>query len=169
MSVSSITATSISLSWSVSSGRVASWEVVWRPTDRGTESTSGPLSGTTYTILQLDPSTIYTLTLSATNVAGTTDSTPILVSTGKYIVLLQRATVVLFLHVLVPTVSEILQAENIDTTCSESESESGATIGGVVGAVLIIAAATIVLNVVIALLLRRRRGNYSTSAKRRHV
>ncbi|CAI8037919.1 Receptor-type tyrosine-protein phosphatase F, partial [Geodia barretti] len=78
VSVSSITATSISLSWSVSSGRVASWEVVWRPTGRGTESTSGPLSGTTYTILQLDPSTIYTLTVSATNVAGTTDSTPIL-------------------------------------------------------------------------------------------
>ncbi|CAI8045573.1 Receptor-type tyrosine-protein phosphatase delta, partial [Geodia barretti] len=78
VSVSSITATSISLSWSVSSGRVASWEVVWRPTDRGTESTSGPLSGTTYTIHHLDPSTIYTLTVSATNVAGTTDSTPIL-------------------------------------------------------------------------------------------
>ncbi|CAI7996888.1 hypothetical protein GBAR_LOCUS1984, partial [Geodia barretti] len=70
VSVSSITATSISLSWSVSSGRVASWEVVWRPTDRGTESTSGPLSGTTYTIHYLDPSTIYTLTVSATNVAG---------------------------------------------------------------------------------------------------
>ena len=82
VSVSSITATSISLSWIVSSGRVASWEVVWRPTDRGTENTSGPLSGTTYTILQLDPSTIYTFTVSATNVAGTTDSTPILFSTG---------------------------------------------------------------------------------------
>ena len=82
MSVSSITATSVSLSWSVSSGRVASWEVVWRPTDIRTESTSGPLPGTTYTIHQLDPSTIYTLTVSATNVAGTTDSTPILLSTG---------------------------------------------------------------------------------------
>ncbi|CAI7995278.1 hypothetical protein GBAR_LOCUS1664 [Geodia barretti] len=58
VSVSSIAATYISLSWSVSSGMVASWEVVWRPTDRGTESTSGPLSGTTYTIHQLDPSTI---------------------------------------------------------------------------------------------------------------
>ncbi|CAI8037924.1 Receptor-type tyrosine-protein phosphatase F [Geodia barretti] len=138
VSVSSITATSISLSWSVSSGRVASWEVVWRPTDRGTESTSGPLSGTTYTIQQLDPSTNYTLTVSATNVAGTTDSTPILFSTASN-----------------------------QATSSSSELESGATIGGVVGAVLIIAAATLVLNVAIALLLRRQRGNYSTSAKRR--
>ncbi|CAI8019055.1 hypothetical protein GBAR_LOCUS11496, partial [Geodia barretti] len=106
VSVSSITATSISLSWSVSSGRVASWEVVWRPTDRGTESTSGPLSGTTYTIHQLDPSTIYTLTVSATNVAGTTDSTPILFSTA----------------------SDVCQAESTETKTDNT----GAIIGGVV-------------------------------------
>ena len=81
VSVSSITAASISLSWSVDSGRVASWEVVWRPTDRGTESTSGSLPGNTYTI-HLDSSTNYTVTVRATNVAGTTDSTPILFSTG---------------------------------------------------------------------------------------
>ncbi|CAI8037490.1 hypothetical protein GBAR_LOCUS20965 [Geodia barretti] len=61
---------------------VASWEMVWRPTDRGTESTSGPLSGTTYTIHQLDPSTIYTLTVTATNVAGTNTSLPIIISTA---------------------------------------------------------------------------------------
>ena len=82
VSVSSITASSISLSWSVASGRVASWEVVWRPADRGTESTSGSLPGNTYTIHHLDSSTIYTVTVRATNVAGTTDSTPILFSTG---------------------------------------------------------------------------------------
>ena len=82
VSVSSITASSISLSWSVASGRVVSWEVVWRPTDRGTESTSGSLPGNTYTIHHLDSSTIYTVTVTATNVAGTTDSTPILFSTG---------------------------------------------------------------------------------------
>ena len=82
VSVNSITASSISLSWSVASDRVASWEVVWRPTDRGTESTSGSLPGNTYTIHHLDSSTIYTVTVTATNVAGTTDSTPILFSTG---------------------------------------------------------------------------------------
>ena len=86
VSVSSITATSISLSWSVASGRVASLEVVWRPTDRGTESTSGSLPGNTYTIHHLDSSTIYTVTVRATNVAGTTDSTPILFSTDNEVV-----------------------------------------------------------------------------------
>ena len=88
VSVVSISATSISLSWSVSSGgRVDSWEVAVRqPDNRGTTKSSGPLSLTTYTISQLEPTTLYTLTVSATNVAGTTNSTPIIVSTGKSIV-----------------------------------------------------------------------------------
>ena len=83
MAVSSIAATSISLSWSVASGQVASSEVVWRETDRGTESSSGSLPGTSYTIDQLDTSTIYTITVRASNVAGTTDSNLIFVSTGS--------------------------------------------------------------------------------------
>ena len=82
VSVSSITASSISLSWSVASGSVASWEVVWRETDRGTERSSGSLTGTSYTIDQLESTTIYTVTVRATNVAGTTDSHPIFISTG---------------------------------------------------------------------------------------
>ena len=73
VSVSSITASSISLSWSVASGSVAIWEVVWRETDRGTESSSGSLTGSSYTIDQLESTTIYTVTVRATNVAGTTD------------------------------------------------------------------------------------------------
>ncbi|CAI8037862.1 Phosphatidylinositol phosphatase PTPRQ [Geodia barretti] len=131
VSVSSITATSISLSWNVSSGRVASWEVVWRPTDRGTESTSGPLSGTTYTINQLDPSTIYILTVRATNVAGTTDSTPILFR----------------------TVTEVFQPDS-----SSTETDTSTIIGGVV-AVVITTSLTVV--VIVVLLLRSRSGNYS--------
>ena len=59
----------------------------------------------------------------------------------------------------------VSQADSIDTTCLES----GATIGGVVGAVVMIAVMTVVVHVVIALVLRSRRGNYSTSAKNRHV
>ena len=82
VSVSSITTSSISLSWSVASGSVASWEVVWRETDRGTESSSGSLTGTSYTIDQLESTTIYTVTVRASNVAGTTDSQPITFSTG---------------------------------------------------------------------------------------
>ena len=84
MVVSGITATSISLSWSVASGSVARSEVVWRETDRGTESSSGSLTGTSYTIDQLESTTIYTVTVRASNVAGTTDSQLITFSTGMY-------------------------------------------------------------------------------------
>ena len=56
-----------------------------------------------------------------------------------------------------------------DNVQAQSSSESGATIGGVVGAVVIVAIMTVVVHVVIALFLRGRRGNYSTSAKNRHV
>ena len=81
--VSGITATSISLSWSVASGSVARSELVWRETDRGTESSSGSLTGTSYTINQLESTTIYTVTVRASNVAGTTDSQLITFSTGR--------------------------------------------------------------------------------------
>ena len=90
MSVSSITASSISLSWSVASGSVASWEVVWRETDRGTESSSGSLTGTSYTIDQLESTTIYTVTVRASNVAGTTDSQPITFSTGECVMCIYK-------------------------------------------------------------------------------
>ena len=82
--VSAITATSISLSWSVASGSVARSEVVWRETDRGTESSSGSLTGASYTIDQLESTTIYTVTVRASNVAGTTDSQLITFSTGTH-------------------------------------------------------------------------------------
>ena len=84
MVVSAITATSISLSWSVASGSVARSKVVWRETDRGTESSSGSLTGTSYTIDQLESITIYTLRVRASNVAGTTDSQLITFSTGTH-------------------------------------------------------------------------------------
>ena len=80
--VTAITATSISLSWSVVGGSVARSEVVWRETDRGTESSSGSLTGTSYTIDQLESTTIYTVTVRASNAAGiATDSQSIIVST----------------------------------------------------------------------------------------
>ena len=81
--MTAITATSISLSWSVVGGSVARSEVVWRETDRGTESSSGSLTGTSYTIDQLESTTIYTVTVRASNAAGiVTDSQIIMVSTG---------------------------------------------------------------------------------------
>ena len=81
MVVTAITGTSISLSWSVVGDSVAS-EVVWREPDRGTESSSGSLTGTSYTIDQLESTTIYTVTVRASNAAGiVTDSQPFVVST----------------------------------------------------------------------------------------
>ena len=84
VSVSSITTSSISLSWSVASGSVASWEVVWRETDRGTESSSGSLTGTSYTIDQLESTSAYTITVRASNAVGASSSQPITFSTGKH-------------------------------------------------------------------------------------
>ena len=83
VSVTSITAASISLCWSVPSGSVTSYEVMWRETDSGaTEMTSGSLTDTSYTIEQLDSTTIYTIIVTATNQAGDTDSLPITSKTG---------------------------------------------------------------------------------------
>ena len=77
--VTSITATSISLSWSVPSGSVVtSSEVMWREASSGTsEGTSGSLTDTSYTIDQLESNTIYTITVTVSNIVGSTDSQPI--------------------------------------------------------------------------------------------
>ena len=152
MSVSSITASSISLSWSVASGSVASWEVVWRETDRGTESSSDSLTGTSYTIEQLESTTIYTVTVRASNVAGTTDSQPITFSTGECV-----ATPASSYHscYLLMAASDVCEAESVASTDNTAE-----IIGGVVVAVafMIITALTVIAIVV----LRTFRGNSKT-------
>ena len=97
--VTAITTTSISLSWSVVGGSVARSEVVWRETDRGTEGSSGSLTGTSYTIDQLESTTIYTVTVRASNAAGfMTDSQPIIVSTGDFFLSLALELLPLFSH-----------------------------------------------------------------------
>ena len=82
--VTSITATSISLSWSVPSGSVVtSSEVMWREASSGTsEGTSGSLTDTSYTIDQLESTTI-TITITVSNTAGSTDSQPVIISTSN--------------------------------------------------------------------------------------
>ena len=142
MSVSSITASSISLSWSVASGSVASWEVVWRETDRGTESSSGSLTGTSYTIDQLESTTIYTVTVRASNVAGTTDSQPITFSTGECVMLYLQA---LFSYLIFSTAAS--ETESVDNTAG--------IIAGVV--VTIVAVAFITALTVMVLVLKSRR------------
>ena len=90
VSVDIITVTSISLSWSVPTDQmVTSSEVMWRTSSNGgsntrveSEGTSGTITATNYTIGELEASTIYNITVSVTNVVGSTDSQPIIVSTG---------------------------------------------------------------------------------------
>ena len=161
VSVSSITATSISLSWSVASGRIASWEVVWRPTDRGTESTSGSLPGNTYTIHHLDSSTIYTVTVTATNVAGTTDSTPIYFSTGNEVVFSSYFHIAKFLQLL------MLYNHTECTSCDRDNIP--AIIGGVIVANVFIVTTSLTTLGIVLLVLRSPKGNYSTSAAKQGI
>ena len=85
VSVTSITAASISLSWSVPiSSVVTSYEVMLKEAGSGaTETSSGILTDTRYTIQLLNSRTIYTISVTATNPAGSAESTPILISTGN--------------------------------------------------------------------------------------
>ena len=145
MSVSSITASSISLSWSVASGSVASWEVVWRETDRGTESSSGSLTGTSYTIDQLESTTIYTVTVRASNVAGTTDSQPITFSTGECV-----STCKFYYFCLFPTAaSDVCEAESVASKCDNT--------AGIIGGVVAVALITALTVIVVVLVLKSRR------------
>ena len=156
VSVVSISATSISLSWSVlGEERVDSWEVAVRQADnRGTTISSGPLSLTTYTISQLEPTTLYTLTVSATNVAGTTNSTPIIVSTACNKSFLCSEPSLIFFCLFIAT-----------DVCQTESSMSSVIIGGAAAAGFIIATLLTVV-VILILVLRSRSGTHS--AKTRH-
>ena len=87
VSVTSITSTSISLSWSVPSGSVVtSYEVMWRALSSGDEAnddggseTSGSITSTSYTIQELESNTVYSVTVTVTNAAGSTVSQPIII------------------------------------------------------------------------------------------
>ena len=169
MVVSAITATSISLSWSVASGSVARTDVLWRETDRGTESSSDSLTGTSYTIDQLESTTIYTVTVRASNVAGTTDSQLITFSTGMYSKFLcWFLCIPTFAIMSASDVSDACEAENNATEshdcsqCSETDN-TAAIIGGVVAVALMLAVTVIVI---VALVLRSHSGRYSISKTR---
>ena len=89
VSVTSITVTSISLSWTSAGSEVTSSEVMWRvyrgggsTTTAGDGGTSGSITSTSYTIEDLESGTIYSITVVATNVAGSTVSQPIIIVTG---------------------------------------------------------------------------------------
>ena len=81
VNVTSITSTSISLSWSVPSGSVVtSYEVMWQAlSDSGECGISGSITSTSYTIQELESNTVYSITVTVTNVAGSTVSQPIII------------------------------------------------------------------------------------------
>ena len=147
----------------MASGLVASWEVVWRETDRGTESSSGSLTGTSYTIDQLESTTIYTVTVRASNVAGTTDSQPITFSTGECVMCY---TCKLYYCCLFPTAaSDVCEAECVSSTCPESAAstytECDNTAGIIAGVVVTIVAVAFItaltVIVIVVLVLKSRR------------
>ena len=132
MSVASISATSISLSWSVPSDSVViSSQVIWQVVDSsiGAFGSSGSLTDTSYTIEGLVTTTIYNITVIVTNTAGSTESHPIIVSTGT-------------------------------EGASSTADNTAAIIGGVVVAVVLILSITTAVTIII--LVRNRRGSYST-------
>ena len=138
----------------MASGSVASWEVVWRETDRGTESSSGSLTGTSYTIDQLESTTIYTVTVKASNVAGTTDSQPITFSTGTN----SNERSVELLLLLFITASDVCQAESVASSCECDN--TAAIIGGVV-AVTVVFMVTTAVTIIVIVVFRSRKENYS--------
>ena len=71
VNVTCITATSITLSWSVPSGSVfTSYEVMWRALSSGdgVSGTSSSITSTSYTIEELESNTVYSVTVTVTNV-----------------------------------------------------------------------------------------------------
>ena len=88
--VSSTTATTISLSWSVPSGSVVdSYEVMWERDTSGEcpdeyEGSATITDGSTsYTITGLEEDSNYTITVTATNPAGSAASDPVTGMTGE--------------------------------------------------------------------------------------
>ena len=90
VTVSSKTSTTISLSWSVPSGSVVdSYEVVWERDTSGEcpdedEGSATITDGSTsYTIILLEEDSSYTITVNATNAAGSAASDPVTGMTGE--------------------------------------------------------------------------------------
>ena len=152
MSVLSIEATSISLSWSVPSDSVvASSEVVWGVAvssgggDGTGERTSGNLNGNSYTLESLESDTLYTITIMLlSDVAGSTDSQPIFVSTGIEPQCMQSSCMGIYLVVIYP----------FSVVPDVSSCQTAATIGGVMVAVAFMVAAAVTIIIIVVLVLK---------------
>ena len=85
-SIDSTTATSITVRWSVSSDSLVDrYVVTWEESNSVASVTvtiTDPFA-TTYTLMGLESEATYSITVTASNAAGSTTSTPILVSTTE--------------------------------------------------------------------------------------
>ena len=83
VSVTSVTTTSISLSWTHTGLDVKSYEVFWRLSEESirTSVIISDVATTTYTIMGLQSASSYIITVNATNAFASSSSSPIDVST----------------------------------------------------------------------------------------
>ena len=83
----STTATNISLSWTSAGSVVDSYEVVWERDTSGEcpdeDEGSVTITGGSYTITGLEEDSNYTITVNATNAAGSAASEPVTAMTGE--------------------------------------------------------------------------------------
>ena len=84
MSVDGTTGSTVSLSWQSSGSVVDSYEVMWQASTAGSAPDSTVLFGSTsYTITELEEGTDYSITVTATNAAGSAVSDTISASTPE--------------------------------------------------------------------------------------
>ena len=151
--VTAITISSISLSWSVASGTVDHWEVVWRENEKN--HTSGRISVTYYTIYELKTNTSYSITVRATNAISTTESNSIIfnVSTTYPSPL--------------PSTSPS-STTKMDAKRSNTDNAIAIGVGGV--AIFLMLMLALLMTVVAVMVLKRRcQADLSVSAQNRHV
>ena len=128
---------------------------MWREADSGaTKLTSDSLTATSYPIEQLKSATNYSITVTATNPAGSTDSLPVFISTGT-------VRVQSILHALLHTLGSDSCPEVESCDCmSAVTDDTAAIIGAVVAVVLILSVSLTVIAIVILL-----RNRHSTSVE----
>ena len=178
ISAVSNTASSISLSWSIPRDSVVdSYEVTWEElsNDGGDISTSGNITDTNYTLKKLQSTTIYNITVTVTNIFGTTHSHPIIISTGTLKITLWHYTNdwVGLLFFSGPNITDShLETTICATTCNCTISQANNTvaiiIGGTLVAVVFILITALTVIMMIAILALRCCGeNHSTGTKQK--
>ena len=150
-----ITTSSISLTWSVASGTVDHWEVVWKENDRN--KTSGRVTVAYYTIYKLKPNTFYSITVRATNVIGTTESN----------------TIIFNVSTTYTSASPLFSAlpcstTKIDAKCSNTDNVIVIGVGGVALLLAFMLAVSVTVFVVLGLM-RRCQADLPASAQNRYL